>query len=311
MSQDIVFHPYIADLLQKAFANPSPPFAEQTLAQVRATRDQAITTLMGPGEEVARVEDRRVPVTGGEIALRLYFPSHKRPLPVMVWFHGGGWVLGSLATHDGPCRALANLSGHCIASVDYRLAPEHKFPTGVHDCLAATRWVAENGSGLGLDPANLSIGGDSAGGGLAFGVALLARDQGGPAISRMIAAYPAVDLTTFDTPSFKKYWDKVILDGPAVDYYRTQYLKGPADAADPLASPLLATDLSGLPPCLVVTAEHDVLTSEGEAMAQRLRQSGVNTEYVCFPGMIHLFFGMGRLTNEENGLALAARFMAG
>jgi acetyl esterase len=308
---EIEFHPYIDGLIKYVFAKPTTPMWELSTAEVRKTRNEVITKLMGPGEEVARVTDLRVPVQEGEINLRLYYPADEPDLPIFMWFHGGGWVVGSPDTHDSPCRALANRCRACVASVDYRLAPEHKFPVAVYDCLAGTRWVAENAVSLGLDADRITLGGDSAGGGLVFAVALLARDQGGPALQKLVSVYPSVDIASFERESFKKYWDKVILSGPVCDYYRKEYLNGPEDADDPLASPLFAEDLSGLPPTLIITAEHDVLTSEGEAMAEALTEAGVDTKYTCYPGMIHLFYGMGELTEEENGLAETGRWYRG
>ena len=308
---DIKFHPYVESLIKDAFANPAPPMWEMELEEARATRNTLIASLMDPGEEVAKVEDITLPMDEGEITVRLYYPSNEPGIPVLMWFHGGGWVVGNLDTHDSPCRALANRCGACVASVGYRLAPEHKFPVAVYDCLSATMWVVDNGASLGLDAGNITLGGDSAGGGLVFAVALLAKDQGGPALQKLISIYPATDITSFDRPSFKKYWDKVILSGPVCDYYRKQYIKEPEDAINPLASPLLADDLSGLPPTLIITAEHDVLTSEGEAMAEALKEAGVNTTYSCYCGMIHMFYGMGELTEEENGLAETGRWYCG
>ena len=271
---EIKFHPYIDGLIRYAFANPTTPMWELSTAEVRKTRNEVIAKLMGPGEGVARVTEHRLPVEGGEINLRLYYPSDEPDLPIFMWFHGGGWVVGNPDTHDSPCRALVNRCRACVASVDYRLAPEYKFPAAVYDCLAATRWVAENAVSLGLDAGRITLGGDSAGGGLVFAVALLARDRGGPALQKLVSVYPATDVTGFERKSYKKYWDKVILSGPVCDYYRKEYLEKPEDATDPLASPLFAEDLSGLPPTLIITAEHDVLTGEGEAMAEALRDAG-------------------------------------
>lgn len=308
---EIEFHPYIDRLVKYAFENPTPPMWELTTTEVRKTRNEMIMKLMGPGEEVFQVTEHAVPVKGHEIRLRLYRPSDEPELPVLMWFHGGGWVVGSLDTHDSPCRAIANRTGACVASVDYRLAPEHKFPAAVFDCFEATRWIAEKSKSLGLDGNRITLGGDSAGGGLVFAVALLCRDQGWPKIEKLISVYPATDITSFDRESFKKYWDKVILSGPVCDYYRKEYLAKPEDAHDPLASPLFAKDLSGLPPTLIITAEHDVLTGEGEAMAEALRKAGVKVTYSRYPGMIHLFYGMGELSEEENGLAETGRWYKG
>jgi acetyl esterase len=289
-------------LLQAAAEADAPPLSELTPEEARAARDPVITAHLGPPEEVARVRDYDVPAEGGRIRIRAYTPQGKTPLPGLVYFHGGGWVVGGIETHDSLCRALANGAGCLVFSVGYRLAPENRFPAAAEDSHRALSWVVENSGKLGLDPDRLAVGGDSAGGGLAAAVALMARDRSGPALRFQLLIYPVTDLSGFDKPSYAEYWDKLILTGEGMEFFRDCYLREPEDGLNPYASPLLAPDLKGLPPALVMTAEHDVLTSDGELYAQRLKEAGGRVEYFCAPGVIHLFFGMSALSREENGL---------
>jgi acetyl esterase len=241
---------------------------------------------------VAHVEDRRVPVDGAEIPVRIYRPDGPMPLPVLIYFHGGGWVIGNIGTHDVLCRELANAAGCVVVSVDYRLAPEHRFPTAAEDCFAATRWVAAHAAGFGGDPGRVAVGGDSAGGNLSAVVAQLARDRGGPALAFQLLIYPATDAGC-DTPSHRENAHGYLLDAEGLRWFYGHYLAGPADRDDPRCSPLRARDFRGLPPALVVTAEYDPLRDEGEAYADRLRAAGVPVTLTRYPGMIHGFFAMG------------------
>ncbi len=238
--------------------------------------------------------------------MRVYNPGPGEARPGLVYFHGGGWVVGGVETHDSLCRHLANGAGCLVLNVGYRLSPENRFPTAAEDCYSALTWAVEKAGRLGLDPRRLAVGGDSAGGGLAATMALMARDRSGPGLKFQLLVYPVTDLSDFDKPSYRKYWDKLILTGEGMEFFRDCYLDTPADRKNPYASPLLAGDLSGLPPALVITAEHDVLTSDGELFARRLKEAGVEARHVSFPGVIHLFFGMSALSREENGLDLAA-----
>jgi acetyl esterase len=210
----------------------------------------------------------------------------------MVYFHGGGFVLCDLDTHDATCRAIARRAGAVVVSVDYRLAPENKFPAAVEDCEAAARWAAANSAGLNIDPARLSVGGDSAGGNLAAVVARRLRDSGGPALALQVLLYPVTDIRVTDTPSMREFGDGSFLSRSGMEWFRDQYLRAQADASNPDASPLLAPDLSNVPPALIQTAECDPLCSEGEAYANRLREAGVPVTYTCYPGMIHAFVAM-------------------
>ena len=303
------FLPHVEGLLKAAAEADAPPLSEMTPEEARAVRNPVIAGHLGPPEEVARVRDHTVPVEGGEILVRVYYPRTGETLPGLLYFHGGGWVVGGVETHDSLCRALANAAECLVLSVDFRLSPEHKFPTPAEDCYAALTWAAQNSAMLGLDPARMAVAGDSAGGGLAATMALMSRDRGGPKLKLQILIYPVTDLSSFDKPTYQEYWDKLVLTGEGMEFFRDCYLKGPQDGLNPYASPLLAENLEGLPRALVITAEHDVLTSDGEMYAKRLEEAGVETEYALFPGVIHLFFGMCALTREENGLDRAARVL--
>lgn len=243
------------------------------------------------GQPVAKVEDRSVPGPAGEIPVRIYAPAAAGPLPLLVYFHGGGFVVCDLDSHDGLCRSLTHATGCITVSVDYRLAPEAKFPAAPEDCFAATRWVAEHARELGGDAARLAVAGDSAGGNLAAVVALMARERGGPALVHQLLIYPVTD-HGFDTASYKANAEGYFLTRDMMRWFWGHYLAKPEDGSHPHASPLRAPDLSGLPPATVVTAEYDPLRDEGEAYARRLEKAGVPVELRRYPGMIHGFFGM-------------------
>ncbi len=243
------------------------------------------------GEPVGKVVERQIPGAEGEILVRVYTPFGSGPFPVLTFFHGGGFVLCNLDSHDSTCRALTNAAQCVVVSVDYRLAPEAPFPAAPEDCYAATCWVAENARELDADPERLAVGGDSAGGNLAAVVALMARDRGGPALVHQLLIYPVTDYA-FDTPSYKENAEGYFLTREMMQWFWGHYLKTEADGVQPLASPLRADDVSNLPPANVITAEFDPLRDEGEAYAARLLASGVATELIRYDGMIHGFFGM-------------------
>jgi acetyl esterase len=230
----------------------------------------------------------------GPIPMRLYRPAGVSRPPVLVYFHGGGWVIGDLDTHDVLCRQLAAEGGVAVVSVDYRMAPEHRFPVAVDDAWAATTWVVAHAAELEVDGARLAVGGDSAGGNLAAVVALLARDAGGPRIGLQILLYPVTDLTT-ERPSYQELGEGYLLTRDSMRWFRAHYLAREEDAADFRASPLRAKSLEHLPPALVITAGFDPLRDEGEEYARRLREAGVQVDAVCFGGMIHGFVPMGKL----------------
>jgi len=246
-----------------------------------------------PVEDVARTEDRVIPgADGTELPIRIYWPSTSdEPLPVVVFFHGGGWVIGGIDSHDGQVREMVNRTGMVYVSVDYRLAPEARFPAAAEDCYAATQWVAANAADIGADAARLGVAGDSAGGNLAAVVALMARDRGGPAIAHQLLIYPCCDMDSNAWPSQTENGTGYFLTKESMDWFYGQY----ADVADrdnPYASPIRADDLSGLPPACVITAEFDPLRDEGEAYGARLQEAGVDCEVHRYDGMFHGFFGM-------------------
>src|SRR5881397_1593802 len=246
-----------AKMLLEQLTTVVRPFDELSVLEARA----AIVTLSaaaGEGEAVARVESRTVPGPRGEIPVRVYTPEGCAPFPVLVYFHGGGWVTGSLETHDGLCRHLANAAGAVVASVDYRLAPEHPFPASGEDAYAATRWVAANAAVIGGDAKRIAVGGDSAGGNLAAVVSLMARDRGGPAIALQLLVYPVTN-HAYDTASYRENADGYLLTRDSMVWFWNHYLRSDRDGADPYASPLRAPNLAGLPPAVVVTAEFDPL----------------------------------------------------
>ncbi len=246
-----------------------------------------------PVEDVARTEDRVIPgADGTELPIRIYWPSTSdEPLPVVVFFHGGGWVIGGIDSHDGQVREMVNRTAMVYVSVDYRLAPEARFPAAAEDCYAATQWVAANAASIGADADRLGVAGDSAGGNLAAVVALMARDRGGPAIAHQLLIYPCCDMDANAWPSQTENGTGYFLTKESMDWFYDQY----ADVADrdnPYASPIKADDLSGLPPACVITAEYDPLRDEGEAYGARLLEAGVDCEVHRYDGMFHGFFGM-------------------
>lgn len=281
--------PQVALLIQ-AEAN-APEMHTLSVEEARRQVLLSVAALEGEKEPIKRVEDRGIPGLGGVIPVRIYTPEGEGLLPILVYFHGGGWVLCNLDTHDSICRALANLVGCIVVSVDYRLAPEHKYPAAVEDCYAATCWVAQNAAAIGGDSTRLAVGGDSAGGNLTAVVNLIARDEGGPSILFQLLIYPVTDYHTPGTPSYIENQEGYLLSREDMIWYFGQYLSSPDEAQDPHVSPLKASDLSNLPPAMVMTAEFDLLRDEGEAFAQRLQEAGVPVILKRYNGLIHGLFG--------------------
>jgi acetyl esterase len=245
-----------------------------------------------PVAEVGRVEDRAIPLREGrEAGVRIYWPGGTGDTlpPVVAYFHGGGWVIGDLASHDPLCRNLCSLTGAVVVSVDYERAPENPFPGQVEDAYAATCWVAGNAAGLGGDPSRVAVAGDSSGGNLAAVVALMARDRGGPELKYQLLIYPVTD-ADFTTRSYVDNGDGYFLTDRRMRWYWDQYVPDHADRSNPYASPLQAADLSGLPPAYVVSAEYDPLRDEVEAYAERLDEAGNDVTLRRFDGMFHGFF---------------------
>lgn len=267
-----------------------PPLYRLPLAEARRTYRE-LTVMDEPPDTVASVRERLVPGPDGEIPLRTYTPDSEGSLPALVFYHGGGWMLGDLDTHDALCRALANETGCVVTAVDYRLAPEHRFPAAVEDCYTVTRWVAKNATALGADPGTLVTCGDSAGATLAVAVGLLARDRDGPDIDYQVLAYPPTNYE-FDTDSYEENAQGYFLTREDMQRFWDGYLRSDTDGRHPYASPLRADTLAGLPPSLVVTCEFDPLRDEGETLADRLDEAGVPTHHRRYDDMIHGFLTM-------------------
>jgi acetyl esterase len=263
------------------------------------------TLMLGRPPKVGRVEDRTIPGPGGPLRVRITAPEDagSGPGPGLVYFHGGGFVVGSIAIHDHLCRAITNAAGLAVVSVDYRLAPEHPFPAAVDDADAAIAWVFENTDDLGIDPARLAVGGDSAGGTLAAVAARRARDRGTPRLAVQLLIYPATD-ADLNTPSYLENAEGYMLTRAAMSWYWDQYVPDPARRLDPDASPLRAEDLTGLAPAVVLTAGYDPLRDEAETYVRRLTEAGVPVRHIAYPGMIHGF--LRRHTVLDQGKAALA-----
>ena len=244
-----------------------------------------------PGAAVAQVIDRTIPGPDGELPVRIYTPEGAGPFPGLAWFHGGGWVVGDLDSADSAARNLCAGADCVVVSVDYRLAPETKFPGPAEDCYDATQWLAANATALNVDPGRIAVGGDSAGGNLAAAVSLMSRDRGGCSLAFQLLVYPVTERDV-DNGSYRDNADGYQLTRDGMIWYWDHYLADAADAANAYAAPLQAADLSGLPPALVLTAEYDPLRDEGEAYAAALQAAGVPTECIRYDGLIHGFFGM-------------------
>jgi acetyl esterase/lipase len=261
-------------------------------SELRQQLRTMVTLMDEPAPALLRVEDIRIPGTAGEIPARVYASiTGGAPLPAVVYFHGGGWVQGDLETHHGLCARLAKHAGALVVSVDYRLAPEHKFPAAVDDCLAAYRWVRARGRDIGADPARVAVAGDSAGGNLSAVVSQLATAAGTPVPSCQVLIYPAVDFS-LETDSHRELADGHVIPRDRIAWYTEQYLRSETDKKDLRASPLRAPRLAGQPPTLIVTAGFDPLRDEGQAYGDRLREAGVDVVDREYPGQIHAFVSL-------------------
>jgi acetyl esterase len=278
-----------------------PPYETVTPQEARQLYLAARAVSHPEPPELASVQAIAIPGPAGEIPARIYTPTTLRQAggraPALVFFHGGGWVIGDLDSHDVVCRALAHEGELIVLSVDYRLAPEHKFPAAVDDAIAATAWIADHTTQLGIDAEKLSVGGDSAGGNLAAVVAIHARDHGGAKLAGQVLIYPATDFA-MTHPSHSEPETSVLLTHSVIRWFRDHYLNGPHDAHDWRASPARVEELAGLPPAIVITAGADPLRDEGDDFARRLAEAGVAVTHRTFPGQFHGFFTMGKILKQ-------------
>jgi acetyl esterase len=287
----------------KAFQEAGRPAYETlTAPEARDYYMQARLVSNPEPPELKSAEPLSIPAPHGAIPARIYTPKTLRTkdglAPCLVFFHGGGWVIGNLETHDVVCRKLAHEGELIVISVDYRLAPEHKFPAAVDDAVTATNWIAANASKLGIDPARLMVGGDSAGGNLAAVVSLHARDHGGAKIAGQVLVYPATEFARTHA-SHREPETSILLTHSVIGWFADHYM-GDADRSDWRASPARAKTLAGLPPAHVLTAGADPLRDEGDEYAARLKEAGVPVAYKHFPGQFHGFFTMGKLLKQAD-----------
>jgi acetyl esterase len=290
-------------------AQGGPPMESMSPAALRANRAEsaaAFQALAGPAQPVARLEDRTIPGPAQPIPIRVYWPETGRRLPVLVYFHGGGWVIGNLDQVDAQCRALANGAQCIVVNVDYRLAPEHKFPAAVDDAYAAVQYVAGHAAEFDADAGRIAVGGDSAGGNLATVACLMARDRRGPKIAFQLLVYPVTDYDD-DRPSLSEFADGYFLTRAMMGYFWGHYVSSAEEGRSPHASPMNAQSLQGLPPAMVITAECDPIRDQGEAYARRLQEAGVPVTTKRYAGAIHVFFNLGGVIDSgRQALADAA-----
>lgn len=302
--------PKIQEILDLIASIGAPPHYELEPSEAREAMVKARTVLSGELIDLPRVDNISIPGPAGTIPVRVYAPLAQPGLPMLIFYHGGGWVMGDLDTHDTACRRLARASGALVVSVDYRLAPEHKFPGAAEDAIAALAWVAANGESLGGDPRRMAVGGDSAGGNLAAVATQWARENGGPELAAQLLIYPVTN-HDFSLPSFAQYAEGFPLTLTGMRWFWEHYLTGPQDADNPLASPFRAESLAGLPPALVVIAEYDVLRDDGMAYAARLREAGVSTEIALYDDMIHVFLTMNVVPRANEIIGEMGAWLAG
>jgi acetyl esterase len=294
----VPLHPQVKMLLDGMAAAGGPAFDTLPATEARALYNEFAS--LEPGEEVTRVDDRLVPGEVVDVPVRVYTPAGAvgaEPAGVLLWIHGGGWVVGNLETADATCRQLANRSGAVVVSVDYRLAPEHTAPAALEDCLAALTWTVENDELLGVTAAKVAVGGDSAGGNLAAVLCQRVRDDFGPQIDFQLLVYPVTDCT-LGHRSMEENAEGYFLTKAAMEWFVGHYLPDDVDPKDPTVSPLYADRFEGLPPAMVITAEFDPLRDEGEAYALRMQDAGVAVQAERYAGQIHGFFGMASLLED-------------
>ncbi len=291
--------PQAQTMLDLAEKSGRPPLESLDPAEARIQYAEMVGAVCGERPTGVQTRNAAIPGPDGEIPARLYRPQNQQgPLPVLIYFHGGGFVIGNRDTHDIPCRQLSLGAACLVVSVDYRLAPEHPFPAAVEDAWAATRWIADHAAELVADPARVAVGGDSAGGTLAAIVSLLGKHDSATELVFQLLIYPATDLTC-GMPSHESLGQGYRLTNELMDWFMEHYFGQGIDRRQLTASPLFATDFAGLPPALVLTAGYDPLRDEGRAYAEKLREAGVETDLVEYGGMIHGFITMGGLVDAS------------
>ena len=294
--------PQAMALLAQAKLQGARPISSMPPEEARRAYRESRLPTQPPPRPVDSRRDFVVPGPGGLVPVREYRPAGSgktAALPALVFCHGGGWVVGDRDTHDVLCSELCDLAGCAVFSVDYRLAPEHRFPAAFDDALAVTQWLAQHAQDLAIDAARMAVGGDSAGGNLAAAVALALRDTGDVRLVAQVLAYPVTDLRC-GTRSYQDRGEGYVLTAADMQYFRGHYITEPAHYTDWRASPLLAANHAGLPPALVLTAGYDPLRDEGRFYADKLSAAGVVVQHVCFEGQMHGFLGMGKVIDEAN-----------
>jgi acetyl esterase len=296
------FDPDLEAMLALARKAGRPPFEALTPAEARAAYAASWDVLQPPVQQVAAVRDIAVPGLGGALGLRIYRAMGSRddePLPCLLFLHGGGWVIGNLESHDRLCRILANRARICVVAVDYRLAPEHRFPAALDDCVAALQWVSSHAAELAITPGRIGVGGDSAGGNLAAVLALMGRDGSAPPSVFQALLYPVLDLSA-SSPSYARVTTGVPLTAATMHYFIGHYTPDVADRLDWRASPAKAGSLAGTPPALVLTVAHDPLCDEGRAYARRLEDDGVRVTAIHLSDHMHGMLMHGKLVQASN-----------
>lgn len=283
----------LVELLRSLKESGAPELQTLSPPDARGAYQKGVQLLSGEAPDIKRTVDTSIEASDSPIAIRLYYPEResRSSLPLVVYFHGGGWSFGSIDTHDNVCRTLCAGATCIVASVDYHLAPEHKFPMAIQDAIAASLWAHENAAGLGADPQKIVLAGDSAGANLAAVAALAARDTGQPDILCQLLICPATDMS-MAYPSHNTFGDGYRLTRPLMVWSSSNYLRDGRDIMDPRASPLYANDHSSLPPAIIITAGFDPLRDEGAAYAAKLREAGIEVQYRCFENLIHGFINL-------------------
>ena len=295
--------PKLVEIIRELEKEAIPPNYTLPVNEVRRISREMVKRFSVSTPPLAQIKDITAEVSNARIPVRVYVPREQPNLPTLVYYHGGGWVVGDLDTADWICRSLAIQANCTVFSIDYRLAPEHKFPTPLEDCYSTTKWIAENGFERYADVKRLAVGGDSAGGNLAAAVCMLARDRAGPTIAFQLLLCPVTN-HSFDTESYRKYADGYILTLKDMEWFWNNYLRDKRDGKNPYASPLLG-NLQSLPPALIMTAEFDPLVDEGETYAERLREAGVPVKMVRYDSMIHTWTDFPQLKQSSTAMEQA------